>query len=164
MTQDVVSPEDRPVQLAQRGRYPWLSSMASVIAISALAVCLRLVAIRFIGPDPRIATYSESGIVAKNLVDGRGYTYDFYGLRPGQPLRSFMPPLYVALVYACLRWADDPALALALTQAVLSSLVCSAIYIIALFMKLSSTGRLFEMRFRSLSQKRVIAIHNFSET
>lgn len=65
-------------------------------------------------------------------MDDRGYTYDFYGLRPDLPLRSFIPPLYVGLIYTCLRWASNPALVLALEQAVLSSLVCSAIYIIAL--------------------------------
>jgi hypothetical protein len=142
MTQDDSSPEDRLAQVAQSGRYPWLSSTAIVIAISALALCLRLAAVGFIGPNPGIAGYSESGIVAKNLVDGRGYTYDFYGLRPNQPLRSFMPPLYVGLIYACLRWAAHPPMVLALTQAVLSSLVCGAMYIIAL----------------TLSKKRSVAI------
>jgi 4-amino-4-deoxy-L-arabinose transferase-like glycosyltransferase len=132
MTQGVLPPEDRSAQLAQRGRYPWLSSTAIVVAISALALCLRLVAIKFIGPDPGVAGYSESNVIASNLVWGKGYTFDFYGWRPDQPLRSFIPPLYVGLVYACLRWADNPALALALAQAVLSTLVCSATYIIAL--------------------------------
>jgi 4-amino-4-deoxy-L-arabinose transferase-like glycosyltransferase len=132
MAHDVFSPEDRSAQLAQHGQHPRLSSLVIVLAISALALGLRLAAIRFIGPNSDIAGYSESGLVAKNLVDGRGYTYDFYGLRPNQPLRSFMPPLYVGLIYACLRWAANPPLVLALTQAVLSTLVCGAIYIIAL--------------------------------
>jgi 4-amino-4-deoxy-L-arabinose transferase-like glycosyltransferase len=132
MDQDVFHPEGRSGQSVHRGRYSWLSSLAIVVAISALALGLRLAAVQFIGPDPDITTYSESGVIAKNLVDGRGYTFDFYGLRPNQPLRSFIPPLYVGLVYACLRWTARPAMALALTQAVLSSLACAAVYMIAL--------------------------------
>jgi hypothetical protein len=132
MAQNVSVPDRGLVHLADRRRYGPLSSLAIVVAISALALGLRLAAIGIIGPDARIASYSESGIVAKNLVDGQGYTYDFYGLRTDQPLRSFMPPLYVGLIYACLRWAHNPPLALALVYAVLSSLICGAIYVIAL--------------------------------
>ncbi len=119
-------------QSAPRSPHFSLSSMTIVVAISALALGLRLAAIKLIGPNPDITGYSESGLVARNLAAGKGYTYDFYGLRPDQPLRSFMPPLFVGLVYACLRWANDPPLALALTYAVSSSLTCGAIYLIAL--------------------------------
>jgi len=108
------------------------SVLMAVIVICILALALRLVAIAVVGPDPSITGYSESGIIAKNLVDGRGYTYDFYGLRADQPLQSFIPPLYVALVYAVLRWTVSSVMALAVAQAVLSSLVCGAIYIVAL--------------------------------
>jgi hypothetical protein len=108
------------------------SVLIAVVAICILALALRLVAIAVVGPDPNITGYSESGIIAKNLVDGRGYTYDFYGLRADQPMQSFIPPLYVALVYAVLRWTVSSVMALAVAQAVLSSFVCSAIYIVAL--------------------------------
>ncbi len=120
----------QPLLVSRSG--PWRSSLMAVIAISVLALILRLAVILFIGPTPNITGYSEGGVIAKNLVDGRGYTYDFYGLRPDQPLRSFIPPIFVALVYACLRWTPQPALSLALAQAILSSLICGAIFIIAL--------------------------------
>jgi hypothetical protein len=108
------------------------SALIAVIGICILALALRLAAIAAIGPDPNITGYSESGIIAKNLVDGRGFTYDFYGLRPDQPLQSFIPPLFVVLVYAILRWTVSPVTNLAVVQAILSSLVCGAIYIVAL--------------------------------
>lgn len=106
--------------------------LIAVIAICIVALALRLAAIAVVGPDPNITLYSESGIVANNLYEGRGYTYDFYGLRPEQPLQSFLPPLYVALVYAVLRWTAAPATTLAVIQAILSSLLCGAVYLIAL--------------------------------
>jgi hypothetical protein len=110
------------------------SSLLAISAVFFLALLLRLAAIAVIGPNSAITTYSESGIVAANIVEGRGYTYDFYGLRPDQPLRAFMPPLFVGLIVLCLRFAQDPPLALAVAQALLSSLACVAIYLTALWL------------------------------
>jgi hypothetical protein len=73
-----------------------------LLGICLLALVLRLAAIDVVGPESDIAGYSESGIIARNVVEGRGYTFDFYGLRPAHPLRAFMPPLYVGLVYLAL--------------------------------------------------------------
>jgi hypothetical protein len=110
------------------------ASWRAVLVVFSLALVLRLAAIALIGPNPSITTYSESGIVAKNIAEGRGYTYDFYGLRPDQPLRAFMPPLFVGLIVLCLRFASQPPLALALAHAFLSSLTCVAIYLTALWL------------------------------
>jgi hypothetical protein len=105
-----------------------------LLAVFILALALRLAAVAVVGPPQSIVNYSESGIVARNVVEGRGYTYDFYGLRPDHPLRAFMPPLFVGLVALCLRFSAQPPLALALVQAVLSSLACPAIYLTALWL------------------------------
>ncbi len=110
------------------------ASWRVLLALFALALALRLAAVAVVGPPRSIATYSESGLVARNLVEGRGYTYDFYGLRPDQPLRAFMPPLFTGLVALCLRFTAQPSLALALVQAVLVSLACAAVYPTALWL------------------------------
>ena len=102
------------------------------LAVFVLALVLRLVAIGIIGPDSNGPSYwSESGVIAENLLQGRGYTYDFYGLRTAQPLQSFMPPLFIWMLYACLRFSTQPALALTIVQAVLSSLTAVAIFLLA---------------------------------
>jgi hypothetical protein len=111
-------------------RASWLAPLA----ILFLALVLRLVAIAATGPGRSITGYSESGIVAENVVEGRGYTYDFYGLRPNQPLHAFTPPLFVSLIVLCLRFAAQPPLALALLHAVLASLTGVAIYLTALWL------------------------------
>jgi hypothetical protein len=111
-------------------RASWLAPLA----ILFLALVLRLMAIAATGPPRSITGYSESGIVAENVVEGRGYTYDFYGLRPSQPLRAFVPPLFVGLIVLCLRFAAQPPLALALLHAVLASLAGVAIYLTALWL------------------------------
>jgi hypothetical protein len=110
------------------------ASLLALLVVFSLALVLRLAAIALIGPNPSITTYSESGFVAENIVDGRGYTYDFYGLRPDQPLRAFMPPLFVGLIVLCLRFAPHAPLALAVAHALLSSLACVAIYLTALWL------------------------------
>jgi hypothetical protein len=108
------------------------SFILTCLAVFGLALALRLVAIVIIGPDSNGPSYwSESGVIAQNLLQGQGYTYDFYGLRTAQPLQSFMPPLFIWLLYACLRFSTQPALALTLVQAVLSSLTAVAIFLLA---------------------------------
>jgi len=98
-------------------------------ALLAAAVCLRLAAlVIFHGPD--LVSASESGLTAANWVAGRGPTFDFYGYRPANPLQSFMPPLFTALVAACLvtPW---PEIAFSIVQVVLSSLTVLLVYLIA---------------------------------
>ncbi len=102
-----------------------------LVGVFALALFLRLAAIFVVGPNPNVTGYSESGMVAENLARGLGYTFDFFGMRPAAPLQAFMPPLYVGLIYACLRLSTDAALLLALSQSVLSALTCIAIYLLA---------------------------------
>jgi len=95
----------------------------------AVAVCLRLAAlIVFHGPD--LVSASESGLTAANWVAGRGHTFDFYGYRAANPLRSFMPPLFTAVVAACLA-TPWPEIAFGIVQVALSSLTVLLVYLIA---------------------------------
>ena len=103
----------------------------ALLALIALALVLRIIAVLLIGPPTEIIGYSESGLVAGNLARGVGYTYDFFGLRPAAPLQAFMPPLYVWLIYACLKLGAMASLLLALAQSALSAATCVAIYLLA---------------------------------
>jgi hypothetical protein len=105
--------------------------VAALVGIFLLALALRLAAIVFVGPSPDFTGYSESGLTAANLAQGWGYKYDFYGLRQANPLQAFMPPLFVGLVYLCLKFSANPPLMFALAQALLSSVTCLAIYWLA---------------------------------
>ena len=102
-------------------------------ALVAVALCVRLAAVWLAGDRwSNIVTHSESGIVAANVLAGRGFIYDFYGQRPDAPLHAFIPPLYVALIYGALALAAQPEPALYVAQAVLSALACGGIYMLAL--------------------------------
>jgi len=72
----------------------------------------------------------EPSQIAAHLVSGEGFTFDFYGLRPEKPLRSYLPPLYPLLMAACLRFSSRPAFALEAIQAFLSALICLFIYVV----------------------------------
>jgi|GEM_PF-1836562 len=98
-------------------------------ALLAVAVCLRLAALVVLhGPD--LVSASESGLTAANWVAGQGHTFDFYGYRTANPLQSFMPPLFTAVIAACLvtPW---PEIAFSIVQVVLSSLTVLLVYLIA---------------------------------
>ncbi|MCU0502718.1 MAG: hypothetical protein MUC51_13315 [Anaerolineae bacterium] len=109
-----------------------IGAQPALVGIFLLALTLRLAAIALVGPSPDIVGYSESGLTAANLVQGRGYTYDYYGLRQALPLQAFMPPLFVGFVYLCLKFSANPPLIFALAQAFLSALTCLAVYWLAI--------------------------------
>ncbi len=111
---------------ARLGQHLWLR--LAVIFFTAL-VC-RLAAVIWIGMTDLVQG-SESGIIAANLVAGRGYTFDFYGYRPDARLRSYMPPLYTLLLAFCLRFGPDPGLLLGLVQSLLGSLTAAFICLTA---------------------------------
>lgn len=91
----------------------------AVIFIVALAT--RLAAVFWLSMTD-LAGGSESGVIAANLVAGRGYAFDFYGYRPDAPLRSYMPPLYTLLLALCLRFGPGAGTLLGAIQAFLGSL------------------------------------------
>ena len=94
-----------------------------------VALLLRVVALwAFHGPD--LVSASESGLTAANWVAGQGYTFDLYGYRAEQPLQSFMPPLFTAIVAGCLL-TPWPEATLGLLQVLLSSLTVLLVYLIA---------------------------------
>jgi len=117
--------------LEKSKRRRWLS----LLIIFVLALAARTLAVLLHG-HPNVVGYSESGIMARNLAEGRGFTFTLYGTRTDNPLRSFMPPLFPMLIALCLRCFDNPSRALELIQALLSSLTAAFLYFIAL--KLSS--------------------------
>ena len=86
-----------------------------------VALAARL-GIAFFLPLPAgFETLSEPGLTAANLVAGKGYIFDFYGTRPENPLRSFVPPLHPWLIALSLLFPSPP-LALGILQAILGSL------------------------------------------
>lgn len=102
--------------------------LVSIILLLALAA--RLSAVFYLGV-PDLVESSESGQVAARLVADQGYTFDFYGYRTTDPLRSFIPPLYTLFVAFFLRFTPEPGIALGVAQALLSSFTCVLIYHIA---------------------------------
>ncbi len=64
---------------------------------------------------------SEPGRIAANLAGGQGYSFDFYGTRPDNPLLAFLPPLHPGLIALALQFAR-PNLALGVMQAILGGL------------------------------------------
>lgn len=121
-----------PVAASPNTRYlGWLAwlrhSQRIVVLLFGLGLVLRLAAVAILGvPDP--VEHTESGQIAAGLIGGEGYAFDFYGLRPEAPLRSFVPPLYTLLVAFCLAVSSHPALLLGSVQALLSSLTPVCMY------------------------------------
>lgn len=101
-----------------------------LLLIFVAALVLRLGAV-FVVHAPDLVADSESGQVAKNWVDGHGYAFDLYGTRTEQPLQSYVPPLFTALIAFCLTTFGDPNRALGIIQALLSSLIVVVMYFTA---------------------------------
>lgn len=101
-----------------------------LLIIFTIALVGRVAAVLLLGV-PDIVGYSESGLIAKNLVEGRGFTFDLFGTRTEKPLQSFLPPLFPWLIAFCLHYFAQPHLALGFIQSVLSSLTAVLLYFIA---------------------------------
>ncbi len=93
----------------------------ALIIIYAVALVLRMGAVLQFGLAD-ITNNNESVFIANSLALGHGFAFDFFGARQGAPLLSFMPPLYPFWVAIYFRYFAQPALALELSQAFLSSL------------------------------------------
>jgi hypothetical protein len=99
------------------------------LAVCVVALIMRIaVASQFGQTDPRNLGSAEPQIIAANLAAGHGYVYDFYGLRPGQPLRAYLPPLHPILLAGLIRLSPTPAHTMNQIQIVLSSVTCVLIY------------------------------------
>jgi hypothetical protein len=110
----------------ESGRY----SRLLLLTLFLIALSIRLGAVLYLGV-PDIVEAEEQGLNAARLVNGQGYTFEFYGYRVNNPLQSFKPPLYTFFLAFFLRCTDKPALALGVSQAFLSSLACIFVYGIA---------------------------------
>lgn len=117
----------------------WKDERLLVSLIFLLALVIRLGAVFYLGV-PDLVEISEEGQIAARLIAGQGYTFDFYGYRTTEPLRSFIPPLYVLFVAFFLRFAPEPGMALGIAQAFLSSLTCVVVYRIARGLSGMATG------------------------
>jgi len=111
----------------QRDGRDWWQSEPVLLIVLALALSLRVGAVVVLGV-PDIVWSSEYGNIAARLVQGQGYTFDFYGLRSTQPLHSFMPPLYTLLLAGMLWLSPVPGFALGLVHAFLSTATCFFLY------------------------------------
>jgi len=76
-------------------------------------------------------TYGENSHIAVNLVEGKGYTYSLYGLRPESPLQFFVPPLYTWIVWLCLVAFRDAPHALGVVHAVFGTITLPLLFYIA---------------------------------
>ncbi len=95
-----------------------------------VALVLRLGVAVFVPVPADFVALMEPGRTAENLASGRGYTFDFYGLRPQAPLQAFLPPLHPWLVALALQFAR-PDLAYGLFQAFLGTLTVWLLYRLA---------------------------------
>jgi 4-amino-4-deoxy-L-arabinose transferase-like glycosyltransferase len=95
----------------------WLKLGLVVVVLLAFLIRIGVV---FTFEMPNFS-YGENSAIAVNMVEGKGYTYGFYGLRPDKPLQSFVPPLYSWIVWLCLESFNDAAHALGIIHAVLST-------------------------------------------
>ena len=105
------------------------------------AVLLRIAASFLFDVSTNITGYSESGVVAQNVVNGKGFVYDFYGTRGDNPLVAFIPPVYASIIAACLwLFGENAPLALVVVQSVLAGL--TAVFAFFIGSKLSGDERL----------------------
>lgn len=105
----------------------WLSVGLVVVMILAFLIRLGVV---FALEMPGFS-YGENSAVAVNMFEGKGYTYSFYGLRPDNPLQSFVPPLYTWIVWFCLVFFKDATHALGVIHAILSAMSLPLILFLA---------------------------------
>lgn len=101
----------------------------SSLLIFSIALFLRFIAL-FLFKSWMVADTGEYGQIANNILMGKGFSFDFYGLREDYPFRSFMPPLYPYIMASLLSCVYNPYLLLLLIQAVVSSLTALNIYYI----------------------------------
>ena len=105
----------------------WLNT--GLIVVIALAFLIRM-GVVFVLAMPDFS-YGENSAIAVNIVEGKGYTYSFYGLRPDKPLQSFVPPLYTGIVWLCLVAFKDAAHALGTVHAILSTASLPLVFFLA---------------------------------
>ncbi|MDP2727753.1 MAG: glycosyltransferase family 39 protein, partial [Dehalococcoidia bacterium] len=102
-----------------------------LMALFLFALLIRLAAILIIGNPASPYHYSEHVSIARNVLEGRGFTFSWYGLDDSGRPTSFMPPLYIAVVLtANILFPSTPWLAIQILQAVLSASMVVLAYFI----------------------------------
>lgn len=91
-----------------------------VVAIVLLAFIIRVGAVPRSGIIDFVRA-SECGTTLKNFVDGKAYSFDFFGMRRDMRLQSFMSPLYPFFIVLVLQNPANPAAWLGPIQAILST-------------------------------------------
>lgn len=94
------------------------------------AFLLRLIAL-MAGRSWKIPVTLEYGQIADNIIAGKGFAFDFYGLRNGAELKSFFPPFYPYLMVFSRETFDHPYLYLLILQIILSVITCALIFFIS---------------------------------
>ena len=110
-----------------------------VLIILSTALFLRFIALILFKSwtNPDILEYGQ---MAENIVNGKGLSYDFYGLREECPLKSFMPPLYPFILSFLMSVVSKPYLYLLIIQAILSSSTAIIVYYIGSWIYERQTG------------------------
>ena len=100
------------------------------VLLCAFAFLLRLGLILVLKTYNSPYHFSEHVTVARHILEGRGYSHDWYGLGSAGE-GSFMPPMYVAIVLiAKIVFPSVPWLAIQIFQAVLSTCTTVIVYFI----------------------------------
>jgi hypothetical protein len=103
-----------------------------------VALAMRLAVAVYLPPPDDFMYLMEPGRTAANLVTGQGYAFDFYGTRPDSPLEAFLPPLHPWFIALALQFSH-PALACALTQAILGTVTVWLLYRLATGLAVSAS-------------------------
>lgn len=113
-----------------------MKSLNKLIVIYAIAVILRIIAVLLFADKNFI--YFEPYVIAKNLADGLGYTFDWYGKAPLQPTALF-PPIYPLFIAFILKTAIDPDM-IFIVQSLLNALSIFPAYVIGRHIKDENAG------------------------
>jgi 4-amino-4-deoxy-L-arabinose transferase-like glycosyltransferase len=105
------------------------TTIGLLIIVLILALLARVLALQFVDPVSSLRV-TESGMVADNMAKGKGFTFELFGTRSANPLRSFMPPLFPAINYAAIRLFADAVRGLSLIHIVLSTATVALLFIV----------------------------------
>ena len=99
-----------------------------LISLLALALLARMAALQVVEPVASLRA-TESGMVADNMANGKGFTFELFGARSDNPLLSFIPPLFPAINYAAIRLFADAVRGLSLIQITLSTATVAFLFV-----------------------------------
>jgi 4-amino-4-deoxy-L-arabinose transferase-like glycosyltransferase len=98
----------------KRSRIFWF-----LLSIYVVALIIRILIIKYTAWNATI--HYESAEIAKFIIQGNGYWWDWYGTIPPQPT-AILPPIYTYFTALFMALLENPARAFYIAQAILSSL------------------------------------------